>query len=113
MSAVHSRPSLPRGLAFAVGDLLLLRDWAAAESLWMGVHLDYSVDGEEYEEVLAFTKMDSTLCQFIMWRDAKSVFVQPLIGRSWQFDSVAATLDAIRPAQTLKVTDIRAGSWPQ
>jgi len=79
----------------------------------MGVHVDYSADGEEYEEVLAFTKMDSSLCQFIMWRDAKAVFVQPLIGRRWAFDSVAAALAALCPAQALKVTDIRAGSWPR
>ena len=113
MSAPRSRPSSLRGLAFGIEDLLLLRDWAEAQSLWMHVHLDHGVEGEEYEEVLAFTKQDSTLSQFIMWREAGAVFLQPLIGRPRQFDSVAMALAIICPAQDVKVTDIRANSWPR
>lgn len=113
MAAVHSRPSSLRGLAFGIGELLLLRDWAAAQSLQMRIHLDHGVEGEEYEEVLAFTHMDSTLCQFIMWRDARAVFLQPLIGRPRRFSSVVTALAAICPARDVKVTDIRANSWPR
>ncbi len=113
MSAVHSRPSSRRGQAFAIEDLLLLRDWATAQSLWMCVHLDHNIKGEAYEEILAFTKMDSTLCQFIMWRDARAVILQPLVGRSRRFVSVVTALAIISPIQDTQVTDIQANFWPR
>lgn len=113
MPAVHFRPTSLRGLAFSIEDLLLLRAWAEAQSLHMRVHLDHGLEGEEYEEVLAFSETDSALCLFILWRDARTVHLQPLIGRPRRFGSVMAVLEAICPAQDVRMTDIRPCSWPR
>ncbi|HET6609635.1 MAG TPA: hypothetical protein VFG62_23395 [Rhodopila sp.] len=113
MSAGHPRPSSLRGLAFGIEDLLLLRDWAEAQSLRMRVHLDHGIEGEEYEEVLAFSKPGSSLSQFIMWRDASAIYLHPLIGRPRRYGSVALALAIICPAPDVKITDIRADSWPR
>ena len=72
---------LPKGLSFEIADLLLVSHWADRHDYLMVVHLDHGVEGEEYEEMIAFHKGMSPLCRLIMWRNADAVFIQPLLGR--------------------------------
>ena len=44
----------PTGLAFEIADLMLLQGWADFHEVQMIVELDHCVEGEEYEEVIAF-----------------------------------------------------------
>lgn len=104
--------STPCGLSFSIADLILVKGWADAQSFRMTIHLDHGVEGEEYEEVLAFSKNESSLCQWILWRNADQVFVQPLIGRPQSYDSVADALNAVCPPEDVVVTDINPVSWP-
>ena len=47
-------PNVPMGLAFEIADLMLLQGWAEFHDVQMVVELDHCVEGEEYEEVVAF-----------------------------------------------------------
>ena len=47
-------PNVPMGLAFEIADLMLLQGWAEFHNVHMVVELDHCVEGEEYEEVVAF-----------------------------------------------------------
>ena len=47
-------PNVPTGLAFEIADLMLLQGWADFHDVQMVVELDHCVEGEEYEEVIAF-----------------------------------------------------------
>jgi hypothetical protein len=80
-----------RGLAFDIADLLRIRSWAAHNAVCMDVRLDHGVEGEEYEEVIAF-RTDATACSLLMWRDQNTVFAQPMPGRQQCFPSVSAAL---------------------
>ena len=51
----------------------------------MVVELDHWVEGEEYEEVVAFYTKDNRLRRWILWRRHSEIVVQPLIGRSCRF----------------------------
>jgi hypothetical protein len=84
-----------KGLAFEIADLLLVRQWAERHDLRMLIRLDHGAAvGEEYEEVVTFHTQTSPLYRYTMWRDATTVFVQPLVGRGKQYRSVAAALAA-------------------
>ena len=48
------QPNAPTGLAFEIADLMLLQGWADFHGVQMVVELDHCVEGEEYEEVVAF-----------------------------------------------------------
>jgi hypothetical protein len=78
----------------------------------MTVHLDHGVEGEEYEEVLAFSVRESALTRWIMWRDVELMFVQPLIGRLQAHSSAAEAIAALSPGQEVELTDIEATHWP-
>jgi hypothetical protein len=101
-----------RGLAFSIADLLLVGAWSAARGLEMVVRLDHGSETEEYEEVIAFHTPSGRPCRFIMWRDANSVFVQPLIGRTRRFPSVVDAILALTPTKPVVVTDVMAQRWP-
>lgn len=101
-----------RGLSFKIAELTLLKAWSEAQDLRMCVQLDHGVENEEYEEVLAFSRLDGGPCQWIMWRNAEFVFVQPLIGRTQRYESVAGALDALTPKEAVQVTDIKPTGWP-
>ncbi len=47
-----------------------------------------------------------------MWRDAKSVYLQPLIGRTRRYRSVAEAIRALTPPRHIVVTDVTAPHWP-
>jgi hypothetical protein len=101
-----------RGLAFSIADLILIRAWAEGSGLDMVVRLDHGTETEEYEEVLAFHTGRSRPCRFIMWRDAESVYLQPLIGRTRRYGSVAEVIRALTPPRDIVLTDVMAPRWP-
>jgi hypothetical protein len=83
-----------KGLAFDIDDLLRIQRWAAHNAVCMDILLDHGVEGEEYEEVVAF-RTDATACFLLMWRDRNSVFAQPMPGRQQSFSSVSAALSRL------------------
>jgi hypothetical protein len=93
-------PSAPTGLAFEIADLMMLQGWAEFHDVQMVVELDHCVEGEEYEEVVAFYAQDSQLRRWILWRAAEGIVVQPLIGRSSRFTSVVDALETLVPARS-------------
>ncbi len=101
-----------KGLSFSVPELILMKNWSNAGSMRMVVRLDHGTDTEDYEEVIAFHPGASPLCRWIMWRNQETVFVQPLIGRTKRFTSVAQAFEAMIPKQRDVVTDIDPISWP-
>src|SRR5690349_5771773 len=101
-----------RGLSFPLSDLLLAQSWSEYHSLRMAVRLDHSSDDEEYEEILTFYGKESLLCRCFIWRNAESVFVQPMVGRRRRFDSISEALDSLAPKRRVVLTDIKATHWP-
>jgi len=93
-------PNAPMGLAFEIADLMLLQGWSEYHDVQMVVELDHCVEGEEYEEVVAFYSKDSQLRRWIVWRGASAIVVQPLIGRSCRFGTVAEALESLIPARS-------------
>jgi hypothetical protein len=93
-------PKTPTGLSFDIADLMLLQGWAEFHDVRMVVELDHCVDGDEYEEVVAFYGKDSPLRRWILWRAASEIVVQPLIGRGSHFVSVADALENLIPARS-------------
>ena len=80
---------LPKGLAFDVSDLAMLQSWAESQAMRMVVELDHEVEGDEYEEVLAFYDGDSAgLRRWTMWRAADHFVVEPMNGRAWRASAV-------------------------
>ena len=61
------------------------------------VELDHCVEGDEYEEVIAFYTPDNQLRRWILWRSATDIVVQPLIGRSIHFGTVADAIETLVP----------------
>ncbi len=90
--------ALPMGLAFELPDLVMVQGWSEYHDLRMVVELDYSAEGEEYEEVLALYPQDSSFRRWMMWRGACDVVVQPMMGRAAHFGSVAEALEHLIPA---------------
>jgi hypothetical protein len=101
-----------RGLSFSIAELTLVAAWAEAQGLKMVVRLDHGSDTEEYEEVLAFQTTSGRPGRRIMWRDHEAVYVQPLIGRTRRYHSVAEAIDTLTPPRTVGVTDVMAPNWP-
>jgi hypothetical protein len=90
----HGGRALYVGLAFEIADLALAKSWADRHKFRISIRLDYGVeDGEEFEEVIAFQKSKSSLYHFVMWRDAETVFVQPLVGKKTRYGSVTEALE--------------------
>jgi hypothetical protein len=104
--------SLPKGLAFEIVDLLLVRSWADLNDLRMMVLLDHGTESEEYEEAIAFRTVVNPFYRLIMWRNADAVFVQPLVGRRRRYCSVAEALESVLPEAPISLTDIAATEWP-
>jgi hypothetical protein len=100
MHSPKTGPNTPTGLAFEIADLMLLQGWADFHEIQMVIELDHCVEGEEYEEVVAFYAPDSHLRRWIIWRTASEIVVQPLIGRSCRFGSVVDALETLVPARS-------------
>jgi hypothetical protein len=101
-----------RGISFSIADLILVEGWSKARGLRMVVRLDHASETEEYEEVLAFHSEIGRPCRWMMWRDSAAVFVQPMLGRTQRYASVAEALDALTPRQSIVLTDVMAMRWP-
>jgi hypothetical protein len=100
------------GLSFSIAELTLVEAWAEAQGLRMYVRLDHGSETEEYEEVIAFRTTSGRPRRTIMWRDHEAVYVQPLIGRTKRYPSVAEAIASLTRRQTVAVTDVTASSWP-
>ncbi len=101
-----------RGLSFSIAELTLVAAWAEAQGLQMRVRLDHGSETEEYEEVVAFDTTWGRPRRTIMWRDHGAVYVQPLIGRTRSYQSVADAIATLAPPEIVVVTDVMAPSWP-
>jgi hypothetical protein len=100
---------VPKGLAFEIADLVLMKGCADFRDLRMVVRLDHGADDEDYEEVVAFHATMDSPSLFIMWRNAKSVFVQ--LGHRW-YGSAAAALESLSYEAAPDLTNINAPTWP-
>jgi len=112
MGNVQLHPTNLRGLSFSIAELTLVAAWAEAQGLRMVVRLDHGSDTEDYEEVLAFRTERGRPRQYIIWRDREAVYVQPLIGRTRRYRSVADAIASLSPRETIVVTDVTAQDWP-
>jgi hypothetical protein len=90
--------ALPMGIAFELADLVMVQGWSEFHDLRMVVELDYSAEGEEYEEVLALYPQNSAFRRWMIWRGVGEVVVQPMMGRAQHYASVADALEALIPA---------------
>ncbi|MGE0226324.1 MAG: hypothetical protein AB7F35_23190 [Acetobacteraceae bacterium] len=106
-------PTLPKGLSFEVSHHLLMQAWAEGNGLRLEIRQDHGAGQEEYEEVVAVYDDDSSLCRCLIWRDAESVFVQPLVGRTQRHASVPEALESLLPESPVVVDDIVATYWPR
>jgi hypothetical protein len=95
MEMLRITPKSPIGLAFEIADLMALQGWAEFHNVRMVVELDHWLEGEEYEEVVAFYANDNPLRRWNLWRSASHIVLQPLIGRGRRFASVAEALDSM------------------
>ncbi|PPQ33744.1 hypothetical protein [Rhodopila globiformis] len=98
----------PKGLAFAIHDLLRMRDWADRHGVRMVIRLDHDVDNEDYEEVIAFRTNTKQTCFLLIWRTTESIIVQPLLGRPLVFRSVGHVLENLVEGQDNAMTDTTA-----
>ncbi|HEY1933888.1 MAG TPA: hypothetical protein VGG99_17885 [Acetobacteraceae bacterium] len=98
-----NRPPLlteaPTGLAFELADLFMVQGWSEYHALRLVIELDYSAEGEEYEEVLALYPKSSTFRRWTMWRGTGEIAVQPTMGRVMRFTSVADALECLIPTR--------------
>jgi hypothetical protein len=62
--------------------------------------------------VLAFHAPESPLCRWIVWRNAEIVFVQPLIGRTRRYGSIAEAMATLMPPRRFALINIKAERWP-
>jgi hypothetical protein len=104
--------ALPKGLAFEIEDLLLVKDWAELNDVRFAVRLDHGSEHEEYDEVIALQTDAQPYLSLLLWRNSQSVFVQPLIGRNLAFGSVGEALASLPVREDVVLTDITATAWP-
>jgi hypothetical protein len=102
-----------KGIAFDVADLLRARSWAAFYDWQFKIWLDHGTEDEEYDEVIAFSAGMSLRAGSIMWRTAKAVFVQPLLGKKRRYTSVAEALTSLLPKQPVGVANTKAAVRPR
>ena len=112
MSTTQAPARTLRGVSFDLAELILIRSWSEASALRMEIRLDHASETEEFEEVLALHVGESSLCRWILWRDAEAVFVQPLIGRTQRYASVAQAFETLADTETVTLTDIQPTAWP-
>lgn len=102
MHAIQRPAKVPKGLSFDIADLILVRNRSEANGLRVVVELDHGSDVEEYEEILAIHAETSPQCRWLMWRNAKSVFVRSIGGRALRYGSATQAIDAL--VRKLRVT---------
>ena len=94
MKRPNNQPDLV-GIAFEPADLVLLQAWAGVHGMRMMIELDQSVDGREYEEIVAIYSKDSGRRRCSLWRSRDGVVVQPIIGRRVCCSTVTDTAETL------------------
>jgi hypothetical protein len=89
----------PTGLSFDVADLVMLRGWSEYHDLRMTIELDACADGDEYEELLALYDRDCAFRRWMIWRSGDGIVVQPMMGRTMLFDTMADALEILIPTR--------------
>jgi hypothetical protein len=89
----------PYGLAFAVEELLQIRQWAEHRNLRMMVALDQVLDNAEFEEMVILAPPHRRRRTLTIWRTVGSVFMQTPNGRPRAFTTLEEGLAALRPAR--------------
>lgn len=97
MSLPSFTPPPPKGLAFELDDLVTLQGWSEANRMRMVVELDHWVEGEEYEEVLAFYEGGSALRCWTMWRAHDHYVLEPMNAPAWHALEIADLLQELLP----------------
>lgn len=91
--------TLPTGLSFEVSDLVMLRGWADFHDLRLTIELDVCVESDEYEELLGLYDGTCAFRRWMIWRSQEGIVVQPTLGRTMLFDSVADALEFLIPSR--------------
>jgi hypothetical protein len=92
-------PRQPKGLSFDIADHVIASQWAVSNRLRLSVDLNYSVEGEEYEEVLALSvESPDRRLWCVIWQQSDCVMVQPMLGRPSQHACLIDALSALAPA---------------
>jgi hypothetical protein len=102
----------PKGLAFEIEDLVLVREWTERNEVRFTIRLDHGSEDQEYDEVIVFHTNANLYCSLIMWRNSEAVFVQPSIGHMLQYQSVGGALEGLPVREAVVLTDITATAWP-
>jgi hypothetical protein len=89
----------PTGLSFAIPDLLILQGWSDFHDLRMTVELDFCVDSDEYEELLGLYDANRAFRRWMIWRSCDGIVVQPTMGRTMLFDTMADVLEMLIPVR--------------
>jgi hypothetical protein len=89
--------TLPTGLSFDIPDLVLLKGWAEFHELRMGIELDVCVDNDEYEELVGLYDGSCAFRRWMLWRSHEGIVVQPTLGRTMLFDTMADALEFLIP----------------
>jgi hypothetical protein len=97
MQLPRTSVKVPTGLSFEVPDLLMLRGWSEFHELRMAIELDVSADDDEYEEVLGLYDSSCAFRRWMIWRSCDGIVVQPTMGRTMLFDTMADALEILIP----------------
>ena len=90
------------GLAFAVEDLVMLRNWAEQRQLRLTVALDRVIDGAEFEELLVVAPPSGRRRTLTLWRTQDGIFAQTATGAPQDFATMQDVLDQLRPARAAR-----------
>jgi hypothetical protein len=96
---------LPKGIAFEIDDLGRVQEWANNHNVRMVIGLDHGIDGEAYEEVITLYAGMNSSCFLMIWRNARAVFAQLLVGRPLKYQSVSHLLESIVARQQVDEAD--------
>ena len=91
------------GLAFAVEDLVMLRNWAEQRRLHLTIALDRVIDGAEFEEMLILAPPAGRRRTLTLWRTQDCVYAQTPAGAPQAFATMQELLDQLRPARAGKI----------
>lgn len=97
MSVPAAAAPLPKGFSFEIPDLVMLQRWAESHGMRLVVELDHAVEGDEYEEVLAFYPIDSALRCWSLWRSADHFVLVPMNGPVWRCARLPDLLTELQP----------------
>ena len=89
----------PYGLAFAVDDLMLVRNWAEQRGLKLSITLDCQMDGAEFEELLILAPPGAQRRTLTIWRTQDGVYAQTPASSPHCCHSLRDLLAQIRPVR--------------